>query len=130
MDLEEGDIITVVQELEHGWWAGTINGKAGIFPASFTEKIDSRAGANPFGLEGANTSVFGSAAGGNFEFLVKLTPEGTEVKSELVALQAQFKEAMEGMKAIIDQQHNDQMKLVAIVADLKDEINQLKARGK
>lgn len=61
LDLEEGDIITVVQELEHGWWAGTINGKAGIFPASFTEKIaDSRAGANPFAADTSST-LFGSS---------------------------------------------------------------------
>jgi hypothetical protein len=34
------------------------------------------------------------------------------------------------MKAIIDQQHNDQLKLIAVVADLQQELAQLKsARG-
>ncbi|KAG1456410.1 hypothetical protein G6F56_006838 [Rhizopus delemar] len=36
-----GDLITVIDEIDRGWWVGEANGKRGIFPVNFTEEYDS-----------------------------------------------------------------------------------------
>ncbi|KAI9282728.1 hypothetical protein BY458DRAFT_497172 [Sporodiniella umbellata] len=35
-----GDLITVIDEIDRGWWVGEANGKRGIFPVNFTEEYD------------------------------------------------------------------------------------------
>ncbi|XP_067668718.1 rho guanine nucleotide exchange factor 7-like isoform X4 [Haliotis asinina] len=35
----KGDIITVTQVLEEGWWEGTLNGKTGWFPSNYVKEI-------------------------------------------------------------------------------------------
>ncbi|XP_011302675.1 unconventional myosin-If [Fopius arisanus] len=37
--LKEGDIIEVLKEHEGGWWQGRLNGKTGLFPSNYVEKI-------------------------------------------------------------------------------------------
>ncbi|XP_071164616.1 rho guanine nucleotide exchange factor 7-like isoform X16 [Mytilus edulis] len=37
----KGDIITVTQMVEGGWWEGTLNGKTGWFPNNYTKEIKS-----------------------------------------------------------------------------------------
>ena len=38
--LQVGDIIDFVAEVEDGWWKGSLNGKAGIFPSNFVSELD------------------------------------------------------------------------------------------
>lgn len=38
--LEVNDIIDVLEEVEEGWWKGTVKGKTGVFPSNFVEEID------------------------------------------------------------------------------------------
>ncbi|XP_048258270.1 rho guanine nucleotide exchange factor 7-like isoform X3 [Haliotis rufescens] len=35
----KGDIITVTQALEEGWWEGTLNGKTGWFPSNYVKEV-------------------------------------------------------------------------------------------
>lgn len=39
LNLNVGDIITIIGEEEEGWWKGTLNGKEGVFPSNFVEEI-------------------------------------------------------------------------------------------
>lgn len=40
LNLNVGDIIEVIGEVEEGWWRGVLNGKKGVFPSNFVEEID------------------------------------------------------------------------------------------
>jgi Rho guanine nucleotide exchange factor 7 len=33
----KGDIITLTQQIEGGWWEGTIGGKTGWFPSNYVK---------------------------------------------------------------------------------------------
>ncbi|XP_060078738.1 rho guanine nucleotide exchange factor 7-like isoform X6 [Ylistrum balloti] len=35
----KGDIVTVTQTMEGGWWEGTLNGKTGWFPSNYTKEV-------------------------------------------------------------------------------------------
>ena len=36
---KKGDVITVTQCIDGGWWEGTLNGRTGWFPSNFTKEI-------------------------------------------------------------------------------------------
>lgn len=42
LNLNVGDVIDIVGEVEEGWWKGTLNGKEGVFPSNFVEEIASQ----------------------------------------------------------------------------------------
>lgn len=35
LSIVKGDIVTVVEEIDEGWWIGELNGSRGMFPAKF-----------------------------------------------------------------------------------------------
>lgn len=35
------DIIDVLDEVEEGWWSGSVRGKTGVFPSNFVEEMPS-----------------------------------------------------------------------------------------
>uniref|UniRef100_A0ACB8G0X7 Uncharacterized protein n=1 Tax=Sphaerodactylus townsendi TaxID=933632 RepID=A0ACB8G0X7_9SAUR len=37
--LKEGDVIVIHQKEDDGWWHGSLNGKSGVFPATYVEEI-------------------------------------------------------------------------------------------
>ncbi|KAI3643428.1 hypothetical protein MP228_012983 [Amoeboaphelidium protococcarum] len=39
LSLNKGDVVTVIQEVDEGWWIGDLNGKKGLFPANYVEVI-------------------------------------------------------------------------------------------
>ncbi|KAF8656795.1 hypothetical protein AX16_002347 [Volvariella volvacea WC 439] len=39
LSFKEGDIIDIVEETNEHWWVGRVNGKQGLFPANYVEKI-------------------------------------------------------------------------------------------
>ncbi|KAJ8937353.1 hypothetical protein NQ314_011898 [Rhamnusium bicolor] len=39
LNLNVGDVISIIGEEEEGWWRGTLNGKQGVFPSNFVEEI-------------------------------------------------------------------------------------------
>ncbi|XP_039548499.1 CD2-associated protein isoform X3 [Pimephales promelas] len=41
LELKVGDIIDITEEVEEGWWSGSMNGKSGLFPSNFVKEIDS-----------------------------------------------------------------------------------------
>ena len=41
MSFHAGDIIEIVAETNADWWTGRINGKQGLFPSNYVEKIPS-----------------------------------------------------------------------------------------
>ncbi|KAJ8009151.1 hypothetical protein DPEC_G00085920 [Dallia pectoralis] len=40
LELKIGDIIDINEEVEEGWWSGTMNGKTGLFPSNFVKEIE------------------------------------------------------------------------------------------
>ncbi|GFR71101.1 rho guanine nucleotide exchange factor 7, partial [Elysia marginata] len=36
---KKGDVITVTQCVDGGWWEGTLNGRTGWFPSNYTKEI-------------------------------------------------------------------------------------------
>ncbi|XP_067240245.1 CD2-associated protein isoform X3 [Chanodichthys erythropterus] len=41
LELKIGDIIDITEEVEEGWWSGSMNGKSGLFPSNFVKEVDS-----------------------------------------------------------------------------------------
>lgn len=39
LQLREGDVIELLKEHEGGWWHGRLNGKAGLFPSNYVERV-------------------------------------------------------------------------------------------
>ena len=39
LDFNEGDIIQVENEIDDNWLSGTFNGKSGMFPTNYVEKV-------------------------------------------------------------------------------------------
>ncbi|XP_006153630.1 nostrin isoform X3 [Tupaia chinensis] len=39
LNLEKGDIVTIHEKKEEGWWFGSLNGKKGHFPAAYVEEL-------------------------------------------------------------------------------------------
>lgn len=40
LELKIGDIIDINEEVEEGWWSGTMNGKSGLFPSNFVKEVE------------------------------------------------------------------------------------------
>lgn len=40
LDLEEGDIVTVIAKEDEVWWCGQCKGKMGMFPSNYVEAYD------------------------------------------------------------------------------------------
>lgn len=40
LQLTVGDIIDVSEEVEEGWWSGTLNNKLGLFPSNFVKELE------------------------------------------------------------------------------------------
>ncbi|XP_015206248.1 CD2-associated protein isoform X1 [Lepisosteus oculatus] len=40
LELKMGDVIDINEEVEEGWWSGTMNGKSGLFPSNFVKEIE------------------------------------------------------------------------------------------
>ncbi|NXU58809.1 CD2AP protein, partial [Turnix velox] len=40
LELKLGDVIDFNEEVEEGWWSGTLNGKAGLFPSNFVKELE------------------------------------------------------------------------------------------
>lgn len=40
LDLEEGDIITVIAKEDDVWWCGQSKGRMGMFPSNYVEAYD------------------------------------------------------------------------------------------
>ncbi|KAJ8397665.1 hypothetical protein AAFF_G00436640 [Aldrovandia affinis] len=40
LEMKVGDVIEINEEVEEGWWSGTMNGKSGLFPSNFVKELD------------------------------------------------------------------------------------------
>ncbi|XP_006860594.1 PREDICTED: CD2-associated protein [Chrysochloris asiatica] len=40
LELKVGDVIDINEEVEEGWWSGTLNNKLGLFPSNFVKELD------------------------------------------------------------------------------------------
>ncbi|MGH0156634.1 UNVERIFIED_CONTAM: hypothetical protein FKN15_039843 [Acipenser sinensis] len=40
LELKVGDVVDINEEVEEGWWSGTMNGKSGLFPSNFVKEIE------------------------------------------------------------------------------------------
>ncbi|XP_037082171.1 CD2-associated protein-like [Pollicipes pollicipes] len=47
LGLKLHDIIDVLEEVEPGWWKGSLNGKVGVFPSNFVEELAPAADTEP-----------------------------------------------------------------------------------
>ncbi|XP_078069007.1 CD2-associated protein isoform X2 [Mustelus asterias] len=39
LEIKTGDVIEVIDEVEEGWWKGTLNEKTGLFPSNFVKEL-------------------------------------------------------------------------------------------
>ena len=42
LKFKKGDLITITQSEDGGWWEGTLDGKTGWFPSNYVEKVDAK----------------------------------------------------------------------------------------
>ncbi|RXM27747.1 CD2-associated protein [Acipenser ruthenus] len=40
LELKVGDMVDINEEVEEGWWSGTMHGKSGLFPSNFVKEIE------------------------------------------------------------------------------------------
>lgn len=40
LHLQVGDIIDITEEVEEGWWSGSLNNKVGLFPSNFVKELE------------------------------------------------------------------------------------------
>ncbi|XP_069831930.1 CD2-associated protein isoform X2 [Dendropsophus ebraccatus] len=40
LELKLGEVLDITEEVEEGWWSGTINGRSGLFPSNFVKELD------------------------------------------------------------------------------------------
>ncbi|CAG8519125.1 27658_t:CDS:10 [Dentiscutata erythropus] len=40
LSLDKGDVVTVIEQVDKGWWKGDLNGKIGMFPANHVKLIE------------------------------------------------------------------------------------------
>ncbi|CAG8460571.1 28159_t:CDS:2 [Gigaspora margarita] len=40
LSLDQGDVVTVLEQIDKGWWKGDLNGKVGLFPANHVKLIE------------------------------------------------------------------------------------------
>jgi len=45
LPLKKGDLITVYEEIDEGWWKGELNGRVGLFPSNFVKEEPAAAAA-------------------------------------------------------------------------------------
>ncbi|XP_068609718.1 CD2-associated protein [Brachionichthys hirsutus] len=75
LELTIGDIIDITEEVEEGWWSGTLNNKSGLFPSNFVKELDgtddgesndtAAAETNGSGMESAGTPTSPQPSSGN-----------------------------------------------------------------
>ncbi|KAF5359130.1 hypothetical protein D9756_003294 [Leucocoprinus leucothites] len=46
LTIAQGDVIEIIEETNNDWWTGRLDGRQGIFPASYAEKIQAPAPTN------------------------------------------------------------------------------------
>ena len=51
----KGDIITVTQTMDGGWWEGTLNGRTGWFPSNYVKEVRAGKSTTLWGEEGGGT---------------------------------------------------------------------------
>ena len=42
LKFKKGDIITITQKEDGGWWEGTLDGRTGWFPSNYVEELSSK----------------------------------------------------------------------------------------
>uniref|UniRef100_H3B383 CD2 associated protein n=1 Tax=Latimeria chalumnae TaxID=7897 RepID=H3B383_LATCH len=47
LELKVGDVIEIQEEVEEGWWSGTLNEKSGIFPTNFVKELEATEDGDP-----------------------------------------------------------------------------------
>ncbi|XP_023203429.1 CD2-associated protein isoform X2 [Xiphophorus maculatus] len=40
LELKVGDVVDILEEVEEGWWSGSLNGKSGLFPSNFVKELE------------------------------------------------------------------------------------------
>ncbi|KAB1261386.1 CD2-associated protein [Camelus dromedarius] len=40
LELKVGDVVDISEEVEEGWWSGTLNNKLGLFPSNFVKELE------------------------------------------------------------------------------------------
>lgn len=67
LSIQENDVVTVLRLVEDGWYEGIFNGKRGVFPSNYVQKLDEPP-ASPMAIDDVNKKkkVFGIGFGNIF----------------------------------------------------------------
>nr|XP_020473184.1 CD2-associated protein isoform X2 [Monopterus albus] len=72
LELKTGAIIDVTEEVEEGWWNGSLNGKSGLFPSNFVKELD------VMGEDGdSNDTTADEADGSGMEITTPTSPQSS-----------------------------------------------------
>jgi len=66
LSFQPGDIIEIVQETNNDWWTGRYNGREGLFPSTYVEKLSSAPSSRPPAPPVPRTSTFKSNYNNNY----------------------------------------------------------------
>uniref|UniRef100_A0A8C8DI15 Osteoclast-stimulating factor 1 n=1 Tax=Oryzias sinensis TaxID=183150 RepID=A0A8C8DI15_9TELE len=71
LELKKGDVIEITEEVEEGWWSGSLNGKSGLFPSNFVKEMEAAgedvesSDATPDDADGATTPTSPQSTSGS-----------------------------------------------------------------
>ncbi|XP_029352319.1 CD2-associated protein isoform X2 [Echeneis naucrates] len=74
LELKVGDIIDITEEIEEGWWSGSLNGKSGLFPSNFVKELDAT-GEDGESNDAAATAVADETDGSALESATPTSPQ-------------------------------------------------------
>uniref|UniRef100_A0A914WN16 Rho guanine nucleotide exchange factor 7 n=1 Tax=Plectus sambesii TaxID=2011161 RepID=A0A914WN16_9BILA len=111
LSFKKNDMITLTQEIEGGWWEGTINGKTGWFPCDYAIKEHQETrlrSKSPSGLRSNDVSVPSQSTKGVYRTIVLKDFVESE-KAHVTELQALFRDYLQPLRAenVLDKQSCD-----------------------
>ena len=82
LKFKKGDIITITQKEDGGWWEGTLDGRTGSFPSNYVEELakhDSKTGTS------AGTAMTGDVLAKNIDYRQQVISDLLEKEQEFVS---------------------------------------------
>ena len=90
LKFKKGDLITITQSEDGGWWEGTLDGKTGWFPSNYVEKVDKDTKAKESGSGVMTEEVLAKNVDYRQQVISDMLEKEQEFVSELRVLHDQY----------------------------------------